>query len=178
MNPITKITLGLVGGASAVMLYSMFNTANAADKFDFKIERFSQRKGIKLKSLLEDLLKLNFNKVLAHTDVVFDVAMSVQNPTNVDVQISHPYLKVFYNGTQIGNSTASGKTHMIKSKSVSHIDNIEVTLAGVSMFSVMPDYAKYLLNRFNGSKSARSIKVKTLLEVNGNSIQNDTEVKI
>jgi hypothetical protein len=160
------------------MLYSMFNTANAADKFDFKIEKFSQKKGIKLKSLLQDLLKLNFDKVIAHTDVVFDVAMSVQNPTNVDVEITHPYLKVFYNGVQIGNSTANGKTHMIRSKSVSHIDNIEVTLVGINLFSVMPDYAKYLLERFNGNKSSRSIKVKTLLEVNGNSIQNDTEVKI
>ena len=174
----TKLLLTLVGGASAFMFFSMGNTANAANKLDFKIDAFRQRAGIKLKAVLQDILKLNFNSLLTQHNIIFDVDMSVQNPSNVEIDISHPYLKVFYKGSQIGNSTASGAMHLIKGKTTSYIKNIEVTLIGKDMLAVMPDYVQYLLSRFNGNKASRSIKVLTLIELNGISMQQETEVKI
>jgi hypothetical protein len=68
--------------------------------------------------------------------------------------------------------------HLIKAKAKSYIKNIEVDLIGKDLFSVMPDYVKYLLGRFNGNKSTRSLKVLTLIELNGISMQQETEVKI
>ena len=178
MNTGTKILLTLVGGASAFMFFRLGNTANAANKLDFKIDAFRQRNGLKLKNILQDILKLNIDSLLTKHNIVFDVDMSIQNPSNVDIEISHPYLKVFYKGLQIGNSTASGATHLIRGKTTSYIKNMEVTLIGKDVFSVMPDYIQYLVSRFGGSKSARSIKVVTLIELNGISMQQETEVKI
>jgi hypothetical protein len=174
----TKLILTVVGGASAFMLFSLANTSKAANKLDFKIDAFRQKSGIKLKSVLEDIIKLKFDSLLTKYNVVFDVDLSVQNPSNTDIEVTHPYLKVFYNGVQIGNSAASPAVHLIKAKAKSYIKNIEVDLIGKDLFSVMPDYVKYLLGRFNGNKSTRSLKVLTLIELNGISMQQETEVKI
>ena len=171
MSKAVPILLGT--GAVAVLVFGVVHlakTSNTAGKIDINLENF----GIKSQGLKgADLGKLKIPDT-----VVFKADVKVNNPTDADLVISKPYLKVFYNGKQIANSTASAETINLKAKDVSYIKDLEVEFHALDVLPIMPDFLKYVISRFAGNPSTRKVKIDMLVDANGITSTQTKEVSI
>ncbi len=108
-------------------------------------------------------------------NIYFSAKLAINNPTDNDLKISQPFLKVFYqnNDTPIGVSVPSDTTYLIKAKQITPIE-INVEFASTKILPQMPDVLKYILKRTLGEASTRKVKIE--MQVSGNGI-NQTQVK-
>lgn len=170
MNNTGKILLA--SGAAAVLVAGTIHvvkTSNTADKLDIILESFS----IKKQGLKGLGLSLTIPKI------VFNADLKINNPTDNDLVIGKPYLKVFYqNGvTPIGVSNASNQTYTLKAKQSTPV-SVDVEFSALSVLSVMPDFVKYIASRFSGKPSSRKVTIEMLTSGNGINQTERTEVAI
>lgn len=150
-------TIIVVGGLSAAGIYALtrlLHTSATADAINYHIDRFD------LKSQGLKGLGLSIPKVVFKADIKAD------NPTDQDLVVSQPYLKVYYNNKLIGTSTPSGKTTTLKAKDASLISDVDVVFYANTILPVMPDFIKYLASRFSGKKPSRKLKVEIITSGN------------
>ena len=169
MNKTVKILLGT--GAATVLVAGVVHvvkTSNTADKIDVDFENYS----LTPKSL-KGLGKFSIPQV-----VIFKTDAIINNPTHDDLVISKPYLKVFYNGKQVGNSTASEETINLKANGVSTIKDLEVEFRALNLLTSVPDFLLYLFARLKGAKPAKKIQIQMLVDANGIATTQTKEILI
>lgn len=150
-------TILIVGGLSAAGIYGLTRLLSAsatADALNLHIDRFD------LKS--QGLKGLG----LAIPKVVFKADIKADNPTDQDLVVSQPYLKVYYNNKLIGTSTPSDKKITLKAKDASFISDVDVVFYANAVLPVMPDFIKYLASRFSGKKPSRKLKIEVITSGN------------
>lgn len=152
-------TIVVVGSLSAIGIYALtrlFNTSATADAINYHIENFN------LKS--QGLKGLGFTI----PKIVFKADIKADNPTDNDLVITHPYLKMYYNDKLIGTSSTSSATTTIKAKDSTVINDVDVEFYANSVLPVMPDFIKYIVSRLAGAKAKRKLKVEII--TSGNNI--------
>ncbi|MFY9310075.1 MAG: hypothetical protein WAQ28_13600 [Bacteroidia bacterium] len=169
MNNTGKILL--IGGAATALVIGVVHvakTSDTADKIDLHLENF----GIKKQGIS------GIGAIKLPGKVVFKADIKASNPTGNDLIISKPYLKVFYRNIQIGNSNASGETINLKAKDVTYINDVDVEFHALDVLPIMPDFLKYIADRFTGKLSTRKVRVDILTTANGISTTQTKEVSI
>lgn len=152
-------TIIVVGGLSAAAIYGitrLLKTSATADALTLHIDSFD------LKS--QGLTGLG----LAIPKVVFKANIKADNPTDQDLIVTQPYLKVYYNNKLIGTSTPSNQTTVLKAKDSSFINDVDIVFYLNNVLPVMPDFIKYIASRFSGKKANRKLKVE--ITTSGNDI--------
>lgn len=120
-------------------------SSNAADKLDYDIDAFT-------------LKKVNRNNIGAPIGLIYTIALKLNNPTDQDLIISKPYIKlsVKKNGTlkKIANTNIPEDLQInIKGKFTTDFKHdIEVRLS--NLIGVMPNAINYVFDRINGDKKA------------------------
>ncbi len=169
MNNTGKIVLiGITATALGAGFVHLAKTSDTADKIDIHLENF----GIK-KQGVNGIGAINIPG-----KVVFKADIKVSNPTSNDLVISKPYLKVFYKDTQIANSNASAEIINLKAKDTTYINDVDVEFNALDVLPVMPDFLKYIANRFTGKPSTRKVRVDILTTANGINATQTKEVSI
>jgi hypothetical protein len=159
MNNTGKILL--IGGVTTALVVGSVRLAKAAttaDKLDITLDNFS------LKSQKLNGLGLS----IKIPKIIFNADLTVHNPTSNDLEISQPYIKVFYqdNKSPIAHSAASSDTHIIKSKQGTPI-HVDVEFNAFDILPIMPDFLKYIVARLNGKKSTRNVRLDILVSAAG-----------
>lgn len=169
MNNTGKILLiGVTATALGVGLVHVVKTADTANKIDIHLENF----GIKKQGIN------GIGAIKIPGKVVFKADIKVSNPTDSDLVISKPYLKVFYKGIQIANSNASAEIINLKAKDTTYINDVDVEFHALDVLPVMPDFLKYIADRFTGNPSTRKVRVDILTSANGINSTQTKEVSI
>lgn len=174
MNIGKAIFFLIIGGSLVGGTLALAKTSAALDKLDISVERFWLKKGTDERSLLLQLLKnlLSFK-------IIFSADLKLSNPSDTDLELTHPYLKLFYNKKQIAFSpSAIKRTHVIKSRQTVQINNLEIEFLSKTVLAVIPDFVKYIAKRIGGAASTRKAMMQVIAEVNGNSGVKEAEVDL
>lgn len=159
MNNTGKILL--IGGVTAALVVGgvrLAKASNTADKLDITLDNFS----LKSQKLSGLGLSIKIPKI------IFNADLTIHNPTSNDLEISHPYIKVFYKDNQspIAHSTTSTETHIIKAKQGTPI-RVDVEFNAFDILPIMPDFLSYIVGRLNGKKSTRNVRLDILVSASG-----------
>lgn len=169
MNNTGRILLvGVTVTALGVGVAHVVKTADTAGKIDIHLENFGiKRRGVN-----------GLGAIKIPSAIVFMADIKVSNPTDNDLVISKPYLKVFYQGTQIANSNASTEIINLKAKDITYINDVNVEFHALDVLPVMPDFLKYIADRFTGKRSTRKVRVDILTTANGINSTQTKEVSL
>ena len=165
-------TILLIGGAATALVVGIVHvvkTSGIADRLDIILENFS------IKSQKLSGLGISFKA----PKIIFNADLKINNPSDNDLVITKPYLKVFYrdNVSPIGVSNPSGQTYTLKAKHSTPI-SVDVEFSALNVLPVMPDFLKYIASRFKGTSSTRNVKVEMLVSGNGINTKEITEIAI
>lgn len=148
MNPLLLIVLLGVGA----LALSGASAANTAKKSTIK------------------LLSLDSFQIIG-SEFVLAVSVAIDNPTNNSLTVKQPYLKLLYNGSEIGNSLPSAKTVVIKPNDRTPIANINLRMPFLSA----PAIAVAVLNN---KQTTQSVILETATVVNGIPVKDVRTYKI
>lgn len=149
MNPVVIILLLAIGGAYTV---NALNASNTGKKSSIK------------------LLNVDSLKVIG-TEFEISATIAIDNPTANPITVKKPYLKVFYNGNEIGNSIPSGEFIPIKA-------NARTTISKVNLRVPMTSVPALVMAVFNSKISEQAISVEVSTVVSGIPIKDTKEFKI
>jgi len=149
MNPIVLILLIGIGGVFAV---SAANAANTGDKSSIK------------------LLNVDSVKVIG-TEIELTASIAIDNPTANPISIKKPYLKMFFSGSEVGNSLPSGEYVLVKGNARTVINNVNLRIPILSV----PTIASAL---FQNKESGATIKLEVHTVVSGFAVKDAKEFKI
>lgn len=145
-NAIKVVVGGVLLAGVAYALVKTTKTANAAESLDADIEAFS------LKSTKKNPLGIP-------TSFIYTVSLKINNPSDADLTIGKPYIKLFMkkaDGTlsKIANTdTPEGKEIKIKAKSSSKIEH-DIEIRSTNIASVAPDLFRNIASRLFGDSNA------------------------
>ena len=148
MNPLALILLLTIGGVFAANAANAISTGN--------------KSSIKLMNV--DSLKT----IGAEFEIVASIV--IDNPTSKSITIKKPYLKLYYNGNDVGNSLPSTEYISVKANARTPLKvNLRIPFTSVPVL---------VLAAFNGKGSTQMISVEVLTTVSGFTLKDKTDYKI
>lgn len=149
MNPLVLILLLTVGGALAAKAINASNTGNNST----------------IKLLNVDSLKT------VGTEIEISATIAIDNPTSGTVTIKKPYLKLIYNGNDVGNSLPNAEYVPIKANARTVIKNVNLRLPLTSVPTIA-------LAIFSSKISEQTISIEVATVVNGFPVKDKRDFKI
>lgn len=105
------------------------------------------------------------------SEFVLAASVAIDNPTNNNLTVKQPYLKLLFNGSEIGNSIPSAKTVLIKANDRTPIPNVNLRMSFLSV----PTIAVAVLNN---KQTGQSVMLETATVVNGITVKDVKTYKI
>lgn len=149
MNPLVLILLLGIGGAFAAKAIGASNTGNNST----------------IKLLNIDSLKP------VGTEIEISATIAIDNPTSGRITIKKPYLKLFYNGKDIGNSLPDNEYVPVNANARTVIKNVNLRLPLTSVPSIA-------LAIFSSKVSEQTVGIEVSTVVNGFPIKDKRDFKI
>jgi len=116
------------------------------------------------------LLSLDSFQIIG-SEFVLSATVAIDNPTNNSITIKQPYLKLLFNGSEIGNSIPTSKTVVVKANDRTPIPNINLRMS----FTSVPTIAVAILNN---KQTGQAVILETATAVNGIAIKDTKAYKI
>lgn len=171
MANIKKIITGssivaIIAGAIYGVI-KLTKTSNTADKLDIDIDGFTLKE-VKSASLFSAPFKIPS----IPTSAIYTLSLRVNNPTDQDLIIGKPYVKVSVkkkDGTfaKLANTAIpEGNEVNIKSNSATNVKH-DVEFRLLNVVGVLPNLFQYILSRIRGAKSTQQVTVDATFDVMG-----------
>ncbi|MDO9186941.1 MAG: hypothetical protein Q7W13_13085 [Bacteroidia bacterium] len=170
MANIKKIIVGsalvsVIAGAIYGVI-KVTKVSDAADKLDIDFDGFT------LKEMKSTSLSAPFKIPSIPTSAVYTLSLKINNPTDQDIIISKPYVKVSLtkkDGTlaKLANTAIpEGAEIKIKSKSSTNVKH-DIEFRLLNVVGIMPNFFQYILSRIRGEKSTQKVTIDATFEAMG-----------
>lgn len=116
------------------------------------------------------LLNVDSLKLIG-TEFEISASVAIDNPTPNSITIKKPYLRLFYNGKEKGNSIPSGEYIQIKKNARTEINKVNLRIPMTSVPALV-------MAVFNSKKSESVISLEVVTEVSGVPVTDKQEFKI
>lgn len=155
------VITAIVGTLSfgAYKLLNITKTANTADKLDSEIDGFT-------------LKEVKKNPLGIPTALIYTVSLKINNPTDQDLVISKPYIKISVKKAdgslaKVANTAIPEATETnIKAKSSTNLQH-DVEFRIINAAAVIPNFVQYVISRIRGIKSTQQAIADATFEVEG-----------
>ena len=163
MSNVKKVVVitSIVGVISFMMYGAVKATksANTADKLDYDINGFT-------------LKEVKKNPLGIPTSLIYTIDLKLNNPTDQDLVISKPYIKVSVkkaNGliSKLANTEIPADTETnIRAKSSTDLKH-DVEIRILNAAALIPNFLQYIIDRLRGEKATQQVIVDATLDTMG-----------
>ena len=149
MNPLAWIALL---GAGSLFVLNAINASNTGAKSSIK------------------LLNVDSLKIIG-TEFEISCSIAIDNPTSNPISIKKPYIKVFFNDNEIGNSIPSGEFILVKGNARTVINKINLRIPFTSVPALV-------VAVFNNKATEQEIRIEVSTVVSGFEIKDTRKIKV